>query len=116
MNSLALNSNHDLYINNGQIARISSSDAIIQLVKTRLLLVREEWFMDLSAGLPWFSKMMGRNPNPYKIRSYVAKEIILTEGVSELKSLELVYNNAERKLDILFSYTDIYGNTVEGTL
>jgi len=116
MNSLALDTNHDLYINNGQIARVSASDTILQLVKTRLLLVREEWFMDLSAGLPWFSKMMGRNPDPYKIRSYVAKEIILTEGVNELKSLELVYNKGERKLDIFFSYTDTYGNTVEGTL
>lgn len=116
MNSLSLNSNHDLHIINGQIARVSNSDAVLQLVKTRLLLMREEWFMDLSAGLPWFSKMMGRNPNPYKIRSYVAKEIILTEEVSELKSLELVYNKEIRKLDILFSYTDIYGNTVEGNL
>lgn len=116
MNSQALDDNHDLYIVNGQIARVSASDAILQLVKTRLLLVREEWFMDLGAGLPWFTQMMGRNISLYRTRSYVSKEIILAEGVSELKSLELVYNKELRKLDISFSYTDIYGNTVEETL
>ena len=116
MNVQALDENHDLYIKNGQIARLYGSEAVMQNVKTRLLLVEEEWFMDLSAGLPWFTKMMGRNPNPYTIRAYIAKQVIATDEVKELKSLELVYNNTDRKMDINFSFTDIYGNTNEGVI
>jgi len=55
----SLDANHDLYIVNGQIARVSKSDAILQTIKTRLLLIYQEWFLDLSKGLPWFTQMMG---------------------------------------------------------
>lgn len=117
MNVYAIdNTTHDMFVANGMIARRSGSEAIMQTLKTRLLLVRQEWFMDLSAGLPWYTKMTGKNPSLYKIRAYVASEIIQTDGVQELKSLELLYNNAERKMDINFAYVDIYGSNQEGVV
>ena len=116
MNTYAIDDNHDMYVMNGQIARVSKSDAILQLIKTRLLTVEEEWFMDLSAGLPWYTKILVKPVDLYKIRSYLSREIITTEGVDSLLSIELQYNNEERKLDVVFSYTDIYGNTTEGVV
>lgn len=116
MSAYALNETHDLYIANGQIARVTKSDSIMQAIKTRLLTVAEEWFMDLSAGLPWYTEMSGRNADLYLIRSYISSEITGTEGVDVLLSLELEYNNKDRKLDVLFKYTDIYGNTLEGVV
>lgn len=116
MNRYALNTDHDMYVANGQIARVTKSEAILQAIKTRLLTVQEEWFMDLSAGLPWYTKMMGKPANLYKIRSYLSGEITGTQGVDTLLSLELGYNNTDRKLEISFQYTDMYGNTLEGIL
>ena len=116
MNTYAINDNHDMHVLNGQIARVSKSDAIMQLIKTRLLTVQEEWFMDLSAGLPWYTKMLTKPTDLYKIRSYLSREITSTEGVDSLLSLELQYNNGERKLDVEFKYTDTYGNTLEGVI
>lgn len=117
MNTYAINkTTHDLYISNGQIARVSNSEAIAQTVKTRLLTVQEEWFLDLNAGLPWFTKMLGATPDLYKIRGYVAREIINTNGVEDLKTVELLYNKKDRKLDIEFTYVDIFGNTVSEVL
>lgn len=116
MNTYAIDDNHDMYIMNGQIARVSKSDAIMQLVKTRLLTVQEEWFMDLSAGLPWYTKLLTKPTDLYRVRSYLSREIIATEGVDSLLSIELQYNSGERKLDVVFSYTDTYGNTVEGVI
>lgn len=115
MSTYAIDDNHDMYIMNGQIARVANSDVIVQLIKTRLLTVQEEWFMDLSAGLPWYTKMLTKPADLYKVRSYLSREIIATEGVDRLISLELQYNSGERKLDVNFKYTDTYGNTVEGT-
>lgn len=116
MNTYAIDSSQDMYIVNGQIARRNSSEAILQLIKTRLQTVQEEWFMDLSAGLPWFTEMAGKPVDLYKIRSYVSGEIVQTNGVKELISLEMLYNNAERKLQIEFTYSDIYGNTIAGVI
>ena len=116
MNTYAIDDNHDMHVLNGQIARVSLSDAIMQLIKTRLLTVQEEWFMDLSAGLPWYTKMLVKPTDLYKIRSYLSKEIVATEGVDSLLSIELQYNSEERKLDVEFKYTDTYGNTLEGVI
>ena len=117
MNTYAIDqTSGDMQVVNGQILRVRDSDCVLQLVRTRLLTVQEEWFMDLAAGLPWFTKMMGKPVNLYKVRNYVSNEIAQTNGVKELLSLELVYNNIGRKLEIQFSYTDVYGNTVEGAI
>lgn len=117
-NVMALDENHDVYVDpeTGQLARLTDSDAVLQTVKTRLLLVQQEWFVNLDAGLPWFTELMGNNPNLFKIRTYIAKQIIGTDGVDKLKTLQLNFNKAERKLDIEFEYVDVYGTTISGGL
>ena len=116
MNEYAIDENHDMYIVNGQIARRTSTEGVLQLIKTRLLTVQEEWFMDLNAGLPWYTEMLGKPVDLYKVRSYISSEIVQTNGVNELLSLELLYNNTDRKLDVEFTYSDIYGNIIEGSI
>ena len=116
MNTYGLNEFHDMYVMNGQIARKSNSDAILQTIKTRLLTVQEEWFLDLSAGLPWFTKMAGKNADLYTVRNYLTREITASPGVDSLISLNLQYNSEARKLDIEFAYTDIYGRTMQGAM
>lgn len=116
MNSMALNSSYDVFVSDGKIARVTDSNAILQLVKTRLLTVKEEWFMDLDAGLPWFTQLTGRNVDLYKIRSYVAVSIINTPGVTGLGAVELELSKSDRKLNIDFTYTDKYGKTSSGSL
>lgn len=107
---------HDLYISNGQIARHKDSSSVMQTVKTRLLLVYQEWFLNLSSGLPWFTTMLGKNFNIWRIRSLIGKEILATNEVNELTSLDLQYNSTERKVDINFTYTDTYGVTQIGSI
>ena len=107
---------HDLVIINGQIGRRQTSDAIMQTVKTRLLLIYQEWFLDLSKGLPWFTQMTGHRFDIYKIRSYVARQILSTNGVNELISLTLDIDKQKRDLVIDFEYEDIHGVTIRETL
>jgi len=113
----ALDTNHDLHIVNGQIARVSASDAILQTVKTRLLLIYQEWFLDLAKGLPCLTQMLAHRFHLYKIRSYVARQILSTNGVDELLELTLqIEGGAERKLVIAFEYRDVYGATIRETI
>ncbi len=116
MSVYAINKEHDMFIVNGQVARYTKSDTVMQTIKTRLLTVQEEWFMDLSAGLPWYTKIMVKNADLYKVRNYLSREIIATKGVTSLVSLALSYNNKKRKVDVIFKYNDIYGKTLEGDL
>jgi hypothetical protein len=117
MNGMQLNKEtHDISVTDGQISRVTASDEIAQRIKTRILLVQQEWFLNLEAGLPWFTELTGKNVDLYKVRSYISLLINQTEGVDQLVSLDLDVDQSSRKLNIEFKYIDIYGNTISGDL
>jgi hypothetical protein len=116
MNGTYLNIDHDIESHGAQIRRVVGSDEISQRIKTRILLIQEEWFLNLSAGLPWFTELTGKNVDLYKIRSYISLLINQTAGVAELVSLDLDLDSAARKLNITFEYIDIFGNSNSGVL
>jgi hypothetical protein len=106
---------HDMYRKDSGIALLRDSDAVMQTVKTRLLTHFQEWFLDLSAGLPWFTEMCVHNPNFKLVENRVAESIINTDGVVNLISLNLAFNVGTRVLTIDFKYTDVYGSTLGET-
>lgn len=114
--NIAINEAWDIEVVNGVIVRSFDTDQVRQLIETRLLLVQQEWFLDLSAGLPWFTEMTGRQANQFTIRSYISNEIINTPGVESLQSLDMDYDSGARKLNIVYVYTDVFGEQVTGNL
>lgn len=113
---IALDENHETYVENGRVARKYNSDAVVQTVKTRLLLIRQEWFLNLDAGLPWFAVMLGKRANLPVIKSYVVKQILSTDGVVEILRVDIVADRATRKFELSFEYIDEYGQTISGEL
>lgn len=111
---IALDENHEPYVENKRIARKYNSDAVAQTVKTRLLLIRQEWFLNLDAGLPWFAEMLGKRSNITTIKSYVATQILGTEGVVEITRLDVIIDKQNRAFEMYYEYRDEYGETVSG--
>lgn len=117
MNGMYLDSEtHDISVQDRQIRRVVDSEEIQQRIKTRILLVQQEWFLNLGAGLPWFTELSGRNVDLYKVRSYISLLINQTDGVSQLVSLDLSVDNEARKLNVEFTYIDIFGNNTSGAI
>lgn len=61
---------------------VNSPDAAGQAVKTRLMLFRGEWFLDINAGLPYNSQVLGAGT----VRTYdaaIQAEILNTQGITE---------------------------------
>lgn len=113
---IALNEQHEPYVVDGRIARLKNSDAVLQTVKTRLLLIRQEWFLNLDAGLPWFSEMLGKGNNILTIKSYVLRQILGTDGVYEVTKLDVEIDKTTRSFVMSFEYTDEYGAEMRGEL
>ena len=118
-NTMALNRfTYDLEIDpeTHGIRRVYGSEEIAQNVRSRILFARGEWFLKLTQGIPWLTRLLGRNPRIEEIRAYVTAEILQTWGVEQLLTLSIYLDKRKRKLNIDFTYRDIYGNTVNERL
>ena len=100
MKSLALNSNHDIEIINGELVFVDDADEVAQAVKTRLLFFFSEWPWAVNEGVPWFEQIFIKNPDFTLVESVLKTEIIETEGVVELFSFDLDFDRRNRGLKI----------------
>ena len=81
------------------------SEAIAQNVKTQILSLYNDWFLDFKNGVKWFD-YLAKNPNSDKLRDEIKRQILSVEGVSSLDILNINLN--ERKVVIEVRYRDIY--------
>ena len=83
----------------------ANSAAIAQNVKTQILSLYNDWFLDFENGVRWFN-YLSKNPNTDKMRDEIKRQILSVEGVSSLEILNI--NTNERKATIEVQYRDIY--------
>jgi hypothetical protein len=83
----------------------ADSAAIAQNVKTQILSLYNDWFLDFENGVKWFD-YLAKNPNTDKMRDEVKRQILSVEGVSSLEILNINLN--EQKAAIEVQYRDIY--------
>ncbi len=118
-NSLSVqgdNLTYDVRVENGQLVRAYDSEAVRENVRQRLLTVYQEWFLDLTEGLPWFTELTGRNVSLDRIKSAVARTIASTKYVEELISIDVSYDKTIRKLLIQFEYRDSFNQLIREEL
>lgn len=99
---------------------IADTDDMIQHLRQRLQTFQGEWFLDLSAGVPWLQEILG------KVQSITTVEVVLKEviqgspGVAELTAFSINENTGERTISVTFSVLLSAGGnlteTVEFTL
>lgn len=90
-------SSGDFYFNNGRGALLSSA---AQRVSQMLKLVRGEWFLDTTAGVPYYTTAIGQKPSAVTLAAYIKKQILLTLDVLELVSYTQEIDTETRKLTI----------------
>jgi hypothetical protein len=81
-----------------------------QEVETKLNLIQGEWYLDLTAGTPWNTKILGYDTT--STRDLAIKSVILgTQGVQALLSYSSNLNSTTRAFTITADILTIYGIT-----
>lgn len=97
---------------------VSGTVAVAQAIKTRLLLLQEEWWEDTEDGLPLFQSILGQpgtEENLQSIDLLVQDRIIKTPGVNGVKYFESTYTN--RNYGVSCTVETMYGDAeIEVTL
>lgn len=77
-------------------------DYIVQKIKVRLLLIRAEWYLDQTLGLPWFTDILTKNPNMAYVDALIKTQIATTPGVVGLISYSSELDAATRVMSVTF--------------
>lgn len=104
-----LDEKHDMMFGQGLTAYCRNQEATAQSVRTRLLLIEEEWFLDIEAGLPWLQRVMVKPANLALTEALIKQTILETEGILSIESFTMTFDRNSRALTINVSVRNIYG-------
>lgn len=112
-----LDENGDYSFGRGSQDFNSGTLAVAQAIKTRLLLLRGEWWEDTEEGLPLFQNILSQSGSPENLQSVdllIKDRISSTSGVKSI--LNYVRTFEDRTLSISCTVETIYGDaTIEET-
>ena len=106
---LKLRSGNELDLAGGQLNLVGGAAWVRQAIETSLSLVKGEWFLDPTLGMPYFDQVLVKNPNLSLVRSVFKKAILAVPHVTGLPTLDLSFDRAARELSLSFVATTDLG-------
>jgi hypothetical protein len=93
---------------------LNTPDGVAQAVKTRLLLFVGEWFLDVTDGTPWTTKVLDKYTKD-QYDDAIQDRILGTPGVVQITSYSSSVNTSTRVLTVTASINTQYGSTTLST-
>lgn len=88
---------------------INIPQTVAQAVFTRLLLFQGEWFLDVGAGMPWYTQVLGNNTG--SLYDTAIKTLILnTAGVASIIAYSSSLDRVKRALTVNVMILTIFSN------
>lgn len=89
---------------------VNQPEAVAQAVQTRLRLMTGEWFLDLTEGTPYSTKILGKGTlQVYDLA--IKNRVVQTPGVTRLLNYKSSYNNTTRRLQVDLTILTSYSLT-----
>lgn len=87
-------------------------EAVGQNIRTRLLLILGEWFLDTTEGTPWRA-ILGVKPfDRVFSEAALRRRVLGTYGVAEIVALSLIFNSSTRHAVVSIAVRTIYSGTL----
>lgn len=110
-----LDSSHDWTFGRGIANYLNGSDAIAQCVKTKLLALKRDWFLNRDDGIAWF-EYLTKNPDTKQLEIDVRTEIFKVDGVIHIDEFDILLDPENRQFLIQITYTDKFNNINEASI
>lgn len=79
---------NDLIFHNGPLTKDYTTQPFVQTVSQRLFILlktyEEEWFLDLTHGIPYFQSILGKKTTKSAVDSLLQQEVLAENGVKEI--------------------------------
>jgi hypothetical protein len=100
MNLSINNTTGDLDLVQGQLVIVEGQEEIKQHVEQRLRTFLNEWFLDLSIGLPYFEEILKKQVNTNGIDSIFIDEILNCPGIVRILDFNIDLAKGSRELTV----------------
>ncbi|MBG6211671.1 hypothetical protein IWQ49_006362 [Labrenzia sp. EL_126] len=92
---------NDLFLaSDGSLQNVTDAEAVGQHGRQRLQTHAGEWFLDTTCGVQWLSQILGRFADPALAEAVVKAELLETDGIEEITSFSVSFNQVSRGLII----------------
>lgn len=108
-----LDGNHDWIWGTGKNSYVSETQEIALNIKTRLLSFLGDCFFATDAGIDYWN-LLTRNRQE-ELENQIQTTIVETPGVERINSIDIILG-ANRKFNITYSITTVYGTTLENAI
>lgn len=105
-----LSMDNDMLFGQGLSNFAKHAEAVAQNVRTRLLLVLGEWFLNTEDGTPYLENVFIKPAQLPLVAATLKARIVETEDVMELNEFELLFDSTERTFTISAKVRTIYGD------
>lgn len=89
---------------------------VVQHIRQRLQTFLGEWFLDLTVGVPWFQRILGKVQYISTVTTILKATVAETTGVKEVTSFTVAAADAERTLRCTFSCVLTSGETLSDVI
>ena len=112
MSDLQLDSNteSDLLLTANSLTLTTGREAIRQHIQTTLRLFQGEWFLDTTAGVPWYQDILVKGPSFAVVSAVLRNAILDVEGVLLLVTFDMDFVASTRLMTLEFSVETTEGN------
>jgi len=91
---------NDVLHKDGLVGYVNMAEETAQRVRTCLRRIKGEWFLDETAGLPYFGgQMLGSKDLEY-VKLIIRQEIAKRTGVKDIKEINAILNISTRKVSV----------------
>lgn len=103
MSDIALDSSGDILIVKNEMVIVTGTPAVTQHLSIRFKLFLGEWFLDTTAGVPWFRDVLVKGTSFAVVDKVLRNTILETPNVLELLNFDFVFNSFKREATLGFS-------------
>jgi len=91
-----LDADYEPVFGQGKSDYIEDLDAVVQIIKSRLLLLMGEWWEDTADGLPLWQSILGQRNSKVVVDNLIQQRILKTQYVTGIESLTSTYDSSSR--------------------
>ena len=112
-----LDQNGDYVFGNNKLDYISGKEAVAQAIKTKIMLFYQEWWENISVGIPMFQSIVGKVAD---VNLQMAITLLVTNRIQEIpevvsvKDVKVNSDSSNRVISLELKVDTIYGEDYVG--